>query len=56
MKSDVSFYFKQRVVLKKWRVVSLQTTCRFTCCETSWLKRKKRGPKCLLWHLWQQKK
>ena len=33
---------------EKWRVV-------FTCCETSWLKRKKRGAKCKLWHLWQQK-
>lgn len=43
MKSDVLFLFERRVVLKKWRVVSFQTTCRFTCCETSWLKRKKGG-------------
>lgn len=43
MKSDVSFYFKQRVVLKKWRVVSLQTTCRLLVVKHLGWSRKRGG-------------
>lgn len=43
MKSDGLFYQKWQVVLKKWRLVFLQPTGCFTCCEPSWLKKKRRG-------------
>lgn len=43
MKSDGSFYQKWQVVLKKWRLVFLQPTGCFTCCELSCLKKKRGG-------------